>query len=94
MKILPPGVAFALGLAVSAGVEPRSGDSGATPPPANTAGGPMLLVLDEQGAIVDLVEATGIAEAISAIENSTRAAAPLMILLVPVAGAACEAPAH
>jgi hypothetical protein len=76
MKILPPALAFALGLAVAAGAEPRSGDARGTPSTADTAGGPVLLIVDELGAIVDMVQASGIAEAIRAIENRTPAAAP------------------
>jgi hypothetical protein len=92
MKILPPALAFALGLAVAAGAEPRSGDAGATPPAADMDGGPVLLIVNEHGAIVDMVEASGIADAISAIDSRTPAAARLLILLVPMAAGACEAP--
>jgi hypothetical protein len=91
MKILPPALAFALGLAVAAGVERRPGDEGATPPAGDTAGGPVLLIVDEQGAIVHTVEASDIADAISAIHSSTSAAARLLILLIPVTAGACEA---
>lgn len=87
MKILPPGLAFALGLAVAAGAEPRSADAGAKPRTAHTAGGPVLLIVDEQGA-----KASGIADAMSAIESSAPAASTLPILLIPVTGGACEAP--
>lgn len=90
MKILPPALAFAVGLAVAAGTKPRSGDAAASPPAADTAGGPMLLIVDEQGAIVQTVEAADIADAISAIESSTPAPGPLLILLVPVARGACD----
>lgn len=92
MKILPPALAFALGLAVAAGTEPRSDDAGATPAGVDAAGGPVLLVVDEQGAIVETVEASCIADAISAIESSTPASGRLLILLVPVAAGACEPP--
>ncbi len=92
MKILPPAVAFALGLAVASGAERRSSDPGATPTTADTAGGPVLLVVDEQGVIVETVEATGIGDAISAIESSSAATGRLLILLVPVAAGACEPP--
>lgn len=90
MKILPPALAFALGLAVVAGTEPRSG-APATPS-ADRPGGPVLLVVDEQGVIVDTVEASGIADAISAIESSTPASGRLLILLVPVAAGASDPP--
>ncbi|MBK6009529.1 hypothetical protein JJB11_25805 [Ramlibacter ginsenosidimutans] len=92
MKILPPDLAFALGLAVTAGAEQRSGDPRATPTAADAAGGPVLLVVDEQGGIVEMVEATGIADAIGAIESSTPATGRLLILLVPVAANGCTAP--
>ena len=92
MKILPPDLAFALGLAVTAGAERSSGDPAATPSAVDAAGGPVLLVVDEEGVIVETVEATGIADAIGAIESSTPASGRLLILLVPVAANACEPP--
>jgi hypothetical protein len=91
MKILPPALAFALGLALAAVTEPRSGGRAAASAAADLAGG-LLLTVDEQGAIVDTVEAPGIADAIDAIESSGPAAMQLLILLVPVAGDARARP--
>lgn len=92
MKILPPALAFAVGLAVAAGIEPRSGEAAASPPDEDTPGGPMLLIVDEQGAIVETVAAADIAGAISAIDNSTPSPGRLLILLVPVAPGARDPP--
>lgn len=90
MKILPPALAFAVGLAVAAGAEPRPGEAAASPPDEDTAGGPMLLIVDEQGAVVETVAAADIAGAISAIDSSTPSPGRLLILLVPVAPGACD----
>lgn len=92
MKILPPALAFALGIAVAAAAGPRSGGEHAAPSAADLPGGLLLLTVDEKGAIVDMVEASGVADAIGAIESSTPAATQLLILLVPVAVDACDAP--
>lgn len=92
MEILPPALAFALGLAIAAGTKPRSGGAATSPGAADNVGGPMLLIVDEQGAVVETVEATSIADAISAIESSNPATGRLLILLVPVAAGACETP--
>lgn len=80
MHVLPPALAFALGLALAADDRPEPG-----------LHGPVLIAFDGDGAVEDVVEASGVAEAIAAIEHKTGAAGPLLVLLVPVAAGAWEA---
>lgn len=95
MHVLPPALAFALGLALAA--DGRSQAAPAAPardpgqPPEPGLHGPVLVAFDGEGAIEDVVEASGVAEAIAAIEHRTGAAGPLLVLLVPVAAGEWEA---
>ncbi|MDN8618090.1 hypothetical protein [Variovorax ginsengisoli] len=81
MHALPPALAFALGLALA--------DAGRPPGPG--LHGPVLVAFDGDGAVEDVVEASGVAEAIAAIEHKTGAAGSLLVLLVPVAAGEWEA---
>lgn len=97
MHVLPPALAFALGLALAADGGPQAeparaagtGDPGQAPEPG--LHGPVLIAFDGDGAVEDVVESSGVAEAIAAIEHKTGAAGPLLILLVPVAEGDWEA---
>ena len=61
-------------------------------PPEPGLHGPVLIVFDGDGAVEDVVEASGVAEAIAAIEHKAAApAGPLLVLLVPVAAGEWEA---
>lgn len=92
MHVLPPALAFALGLALAADGRTRTDPAMAAGPrepgPAAEAGphGPVLIVFDGEGAVEDVIEASGVVEAIDAIEHKAPAAGPLLVLLVPVAG--------
>lgn len=88
MHVLPPALAFALGLALAADARTRSPpgmDIDPGPPAEAGVHGPVLIVFDGEGAVEDVVEASGVAEAIDAIEHKAAAAGPLLVLLVPVA---------
>ena len=97
MHVLPPALAFALGLALAADGRPQAAPAQAagTRDPGQPAEpglhGPVLIAFDGDGAVEDLVEASGVAEAIAAIEHRTGAAGPLLVLLVPVAAGEWEA---
>ena len=97
MHVLPPALAFALGLALAADDSPRgapalaAGPRDPGQPPEPDLHGPVLIAFDGDGAVEDVVEAAGVAEAIAAIEHKTGPAGPLLVLLVPVAAGAWEA---
>jgi len=92
MRVLPPALAFALGLALAADGRPQAAPAvaagGRNPGQPAEPGlhGPVLIVFDGDGAVENVVEATSVAEAIAAIDHEAAAAGPLLVLLVPVAG--------
>lgn len=96
MHALPPALAFALGLALAAEGRPQVAPVKAETcdprqPPEPGVRGPVLIAFDGDGAVEDVVEASGVAEAIAAIEHKTGAAGSLLVLLVPVAAGEWEA---
>lgn len=92
MLVLPPALAFALGLALAADARPRAAGARepAQPPDAGPPG-PVLIAFGGDGAVEDVVETSGVTEAIAAIEHRTGTAGPLLVLLVPVARGEWEA---
>lgn len=97
MHALPPALAFALGLALAAEGRPQAAPARAAgtcdpgQPPGPRLHGPVLIAFDGDGAVEDVVEASGVADAIAAIERKTGAAGSLLVLLVPVAAGEWEA---
>lgn len=97
MQVLPPALAFLLGLALAADDRPQAapamagGPRDPRQPPEPDLHGPVLIAFDGEGAVEDVVEASGVAEAIAAIEHKSGAAGPLLVLLVPVAAGAWQA---